>query len=137
MATYLDAQEDYAELFQNLVEDKGLSHLITVRVIYAPDLKDVGQAVKTNDITRFLSGTDVVIKLNEDIMDRLSDEQRLIVAEELITQVEVSDAGKVSINKGDIQTHLLLLKKHTLDTYEALQLSVQQIKEKLKEEKKK
>lgn len=137
MATYLDPQEDYEQLFNELIVEKDLARFISARVVYAPDLKEVGQVVKTNDITRFLTNTDVVIKLNEDIMDRLSDEQRVLVAEELITQVEVNDKGKVSINKGDIQTHLLLLKKFSLDTYEALQLSVQQIKADLKENKSK
>lgn len=137
MAIYLDPQGDYEKLFQDLAHEKGLEHLITLRVVHAPDLREVGQAVKTNDITKFLTDTDVVIKLNEDIMDRLADEQRQIVAEELITQIEVMDSGKVKLNKGDIQTHMLLLKKFSLDTYEALQLSVQQIKEKIKEEKNK
>lgn len=137
MATYLEAQDDYTKLFNDLVNSKGLAPLLNLTVIHAPELKDVAQVVKTNDITQFLSGQDVIIKLNEEIMDQLSDDQRALVAEELITQVEVGESGKVSINKGDIQTHLLLLKKHSLDTYEALQLSIQQIKEKLKEDKKK
>jgi hypothetical protein len=137
MAKYLEIGEDTQKIFDEVIMKTALDRMITIKLIHNPALKkEIGKPCKAHAHMKHFMDVDVVIEINEDIFFKLADNQKLMVAEELVTQIRFdTEKETVKIDKGDVQTHLLFLKKHGLDNYEALRLSVEQIKEKLKEEK--
>jgi hypothetical protein len=106
------------ELFKSVLEETSIPRSVTFELVSADDLKEVGKVVKGNDLFKYMTKVDVVIILNEAIFDRLDDEQKRYILEELLATVHVDmDSSKLKLLKPDIETFSLLLKRYGIDFY--------------------
>jgi len=136
MAKYIDVDSDYEEMFQEAFMTKELDMILTLKVIAVDKQKDVIKPTKASDVVRYLNGIDVFMFLNQEVFQKLEEVSQRVLVEEAIAQIKFDvEKEKLTIDKGDIHTPSLFLKKHTLDTYLAVQQNVSQVLEQMKEEK--
>jgi hypothetical protein len=137
MAKYEDVYEDVEKMFVESFANSGLERFVKVKMLaVGPSQKDIIKPAKASDIVRYLNDIDVFMFVNETVFDQLEEVSQRILIEEAIARIQYdSDKDKLSINKGDIHTPSLLLRKHGLDAYEAVQHNISQVLEKIKEEK--
>ena len=82
-----------------------------------------------------MTNNDVVIIINENVYDKLTDDQKIMVTEESIAGIHYDDEKeKVIITKGDVQTYSGLLRKYGYEKYEVLRESIKTIYNAEKEE---
>ncbi len=134
--TFEEPYGDAQKIFDAVMESKSLKNSVKLKVLCDDSMKKVvGKVVKANDVTKHLSGIDVVVIINMEIFDGLTVEQQVLAAEELITGIHYEErenrsgalVGKVVINKPDVNTYSGLLQKHGYDVYEVLQESVKSL----------
>lgn len=83
-----------------------------------PKLKVVGKVIKANEIVKHLNDIDVVILLNETIFDQLEEEQKMIVAEELVAEIFYdSEKDVLKLIKPDLVTFSGVVAKYGYEKY--------------------
>lgn len=113
MAKFEEPFEDSKELFTTLIANAELNRSVNIEVLVNNRQKDIYKLYKTNDLTKYKTGVDVFIVINEKVFDQLSDEQKLIVADESIAGIHYdSEKEKLTISKPDVSTFSGLLKKY-------------------------
>lgn len=113
MAKFEEPFEDSKELFTTLIATAELNRSVNIEVLVNNRQKDIYKLYKTNDLTKYKTGVDVFIVINEKVFDQLSDEQKLIVADESIAGIHYdSEKEKLTISKPDVSTFSGLLKKY-------------------------
>lgn len=113
------------DLFKKVLDQTSIPKSINFELIASNNMKDVGKVVKANEILKYMTEVDIIILLNENIFDRLEDEQKTMVLEELLAQVYWdADSGKIKLIKPDVNTFSLLIKKYGIDFYLAVKESV-------------
>jgi hypothetical protein len=118
MSKFQEPFEDTIEIFDKILRQTNLDTLINVKILTNNSLKEIGKVSKANDIVKYLSKVDVIIILNELIFEMLNDEQRQMVADELLAHVSFNhEKDTVVVNKPDINVHSLVLKKYGSDNY--------------------
>lgn len=125
MAKFEEVFEDTQGLFNKLIADADLERVLNIKILANNSLKEIGKVVKANDLVKHMTSEDVIIILNEKIFEQLTDEQKTMIAEELLASVSFDDEkGKVVISKPDVNTFSLLLRKYTYAKYEVLLESI-------------
>jgi hypothetical protein len=138
MAKYEEVYEDTKELVDAAFQKSNLHVLMNMRVLRVEKQKEVIKVAKAGDMVRFLNGIDVFMFIHEDLFDRLEAESKNILIEEAIARIKFDvEKEKLTIDKGDVHTPSLLLKKHGFNKYEAMMMNISQVAETLKEENKK
>lgn len=136
MARYEEPFEEVQLIFDAVMRNQGLENRVNLKVLSDENLKkDLGKVVKANEVTKHLSGVDVVVIINGEIFDGLTAEQQLIGAEELLCGIHHQEkegkdgkiVEKITINKPDINTYSGLLRKYGYDEYDLLRESVQSL----------
>lgn len=126
MAKYEDPFEDTLEIFEGIIAKTEIDRYITIKVLTDNNLKKVvAKAVKANDLVKYETKNDVYIFVNENIFEQLTDEQKVIAADEVLAGVHYdSEKDKLIITQPDIKTHSGVLSKYGYDRYEVLQESI-------------
>jgi hypothetical protein len=125
MAKYLEPFEDTQEIFNNVIEASGLFNYINITILANNKEKEIFKINKANELLKYRTGDDVIITLNEKIFDKLSDEQKRIVAEEAIAYISFdAEKDKVIITQPDFKAHSGVLRKHTFETIEIVRESI-------------
>ncbi len=116
------------ELFYKVLDKTSIPKAVTFQLISA-NIKDIGKIVKASDLVRYVSdGVDVFVILNETIFDKLVDDQKTLILEELLAQVFMDpESGKITLIKPDINTFSLLLTKYGIDFYMGVKESISSI----------
>lgn len=113
------------DLFKKVLDETSIPKAIKFELIASNDMKDVGKIVKSNEILKYMTEVDIIVLLNENIFDRLVDEQKTMILEELLAQVYWdSNSGKIKLIKPDVNTFSLLIKRYGIDFYLAVQESI-------------
>lgn len=113
MAKFEEPFEDTKELFTGLITLADLNRSINIEVLVNNRQREIYKLFKTNDLTRYKTNVDVFIVINERVFDQLSDEQKLIVADESLAGIHYDDEKeKLTITKPDVSTFSGLLKKY-------------------------
>ncbi len=99
-----------------------------------------GKLLKVSDPIKLAVGekrgksVDYVLKLNEDIFNRLDEFEQIIILDKLIAQIEFDfERGTTSIAQPDIQDFKSIRAKYPHDTLEAIELHLQSLYEEAKE----
>lgn len=125
MAKYEEPFEDTAALFNQVIDRANLGNFITIRILTNNKAKEIFKVSKCSDIEQFKTGDDINIFINERILEKLTPEQKLIVAEESIASISFdTENDKIVINKPDVVTFSGVLRKHTFATWNVLRESI-------------
>lgn len=125
MAKYEEPFEDYAELFNQVISDAGLDHLMNITILANNKAKEIFKVSKANELLNFRTGDDVIIIFNQKIFEQLPDEQQRIIVEEAVAYISYdTEKDKVVITQPDFMAHSGILRKHGFETIEAVRESV-------------
>lgn len=125
MAKYEEPFEETQDLYNQLIEQAGLSNFVNITILTDNKAKKIFNPVKANELLKYRTGDDIIIILNEKIFDQLTQEQRIIVAEESLAGISFdSEKDRIVINKPDVVTFSGILNKHTFETWNILKESI-------------
>ena len=125
MAKYVQPFEDTQEIFNRAIDVTGLQNYITITLLSNNKSKKLFDVIKANELVKFRSGDDVFIILNENIFEKLTDQQKAIVAEQALAYVSFdSENDKLVITKPDFLEHNGVLAKYGFDIINVLKESV-------------
>ena len=137
--TYEEPFEDTQAIFDSvldttLLRQNGINVIILVdnkaKKLFLPELANAKHKHRTGD--------DVLITLNEKIFDQLTDDQKRIVAEQVIAHINFDlEKERLSIVKPDFIEHTGVLVKYGFDVINVLResiLSLYQFEEEAEEE---
>jgi len=132
---YTEVSLDTQKIFNQLIDDARLERVVNIKFLGCPELKQIGKVVKANDLLKFMTDNDVIILINEVIFDKLEQDQKELVAQELIAYIGFDfEKGKLVITQPDVSTFSLLLKKVGSEKYlriqEIIRLAFEQLKDK-------
>jgi hypothetical protein len=106
MAKFEQPFEDTKGIFDSLILNANLDRYVTIEVLVNNRLKEIYKPTKTNDLTKYKTGVDVFLVINEKVFDQLSDVQKVIVADEAISGIHYdSEKEKLTISKTDFTTY--------------------------------
>jgi hypothetical protein len=135
MAKYEQVFEDTQAIFNQQILDAGLDRFMTVTVLATNQSKKIYDVQKANEITRFRTGDDVYIFVNDLIFEQLTPEQQVIVAESAVAHISFdSEKDKIVITKPNFKAHKPIIKKYTYDVLEVLEESIETLYQKRKED---
>jgi hypothetical protein len=125
MAKFEEVFEDTQKMFTDFINAIDNLREVNIKILAQNRLKEIGKVVKANDLVRHMTNEDIIILLNEQIFEKLDDEQKLMIVEELIARVYFdAEKGKILIVNPDVNTFSLLLRKYGYDKYETLHESI-------------
>lgn len=125
MAKYEEPFEETQDLYNQLIEQAGLSNFVNITILTNNKAKEIFKVNKANELLKYRTGDDIIIVLNEKIFDQLTDEQRTIVAEESLASIHFdSEKDRIIISKPDVVTFSGILAKHSFDKWNVLRESI-------------
>lgn len=115
---YFDMCEDLESYFTKAFADAGLERVLNLRVLGCKNQKKVYDGPnKVPPLYSYITKEDIVITVNEEIFEMLTEEYRIIKAEEAIAGVSYDfEKDKVTIIKPDLQTHTPIATKYGAET---------------------
>lgn len=134
---YDEPFDDNKELFQEIVTEADLDKNVNVKLVTNNRLKRVGKVSKASDLVKYLDNIDVLIEINEAVFEMLDEQQKRIIAEDLVSYISYyleKDKIKVEPNP-DFMTWSGLLDKYGVEEYQRTLSSIKAAIEQLKEEK--
>jgi hypothetical protein len=125
MAKYEEPFEETQDLYNQLIERAGLSNYVNITILTNNKAKEIFKINKANELLKYRTGDDIIIVLNEKIFDQLTQEQRVIVAEESLASIHFNtEKDKIEISKPDVVTFSGILAKHTFEKWNVLRESI-------------
>lgn len=125
MAKYEQPFEDTQEIFDSVIATTGLENYITITILSNNKAKKLFDVVKANELLKFRTGDDLIIVLNEKIFEKLTDQQKQIVAEQALAYVSYdTENDKLVVTKPDFLEHTGILAKYGFDVINVLKESV-------------
>lgn len=123
---YFDMCEDLESYFTKAFADAGLERVLNLRVLGCKNQKKITDGPKkVPPLYSYMTKEDIVITVNEEIFEMLTDEQRIIVAEETIAAISYDyEKDKSSIATPDFQTYGLIIRKYGFETMETLRETI-------------
>jgi hypothetical protein len=118
MSKYSEVFQETQDLYDELLEKTGLSHYINVSLLSDDKSKEIFKISRCCETEKHKTGDDINITINEKIFDQLTQEQRVIVAEESLAGLHFdSEKDKLVISKPDVVTFSGVLSKHTYEKW--------------------
>jgi hypothetical protein len=125
MAKYEEPFEETQDLYNQLIERAGLSNYVNITILTNNKAREIFKINKANELLKYRTGDDIIIVLNEKIFDQLTQEQRVIVAEESLASIHFNtEKDKIEISKPDVVTFSGILAKHTFEKWNVLRESI-------------
>jgi len=113
------------QMFVDVLNQTSIPKSIRFELIASNDMKDVGKVSKASEILKYMTDVDIIVLINENIFDRLADDQKKMLLEELLAQVFWDgESGKIKLIKPDVNTFSLLIKKYGIDFYLGVKESI-------------
>jgi len=135
MAKYEQPFEDTQALFNEVIDATGLNNYMNITVLANNKAKEIFKVNKSNELLKYRTGDDVIIVLNENIFEKLTNEQKRIVVEEAIAYISFdTEKDKVIITQPDFMAHSGILRKHTFNTIEVVRESIKTLYQSEQEE---
>jgi len=118
MAKYSEVSEENANIFAEMVAEADLERLINVKILADNRQKEIGKVIKANALIQHMTNEDVIIIINEDIFDRLEDNHKRLIADQLVTWIGYDrENDKLFICKPDVVTFSGILRKYGFEIY--------------------
>lgn len=140
MANYAEVFDSTQKIFDEIIKKADLERVMSVKILTNNRAKEIGKVVKANDLLNYLAKEDVIIVINEEIFEKLDADQKIMVADDLVTAISFNfENDSITITKPDIHCHSGILKKYGMDnvikTQELIKLIFSQREDKEKEKK--
>ena len=117
MSKFIDVMEETQSIFDNVLMNTTIPHWVEFRLISNNNQKELYLVKKMSELFEVLTDNlNVVIVLNEEIFDKLEDEQKKLVFEEILTGIIVNDNDKINLEKPNFTTYSSMLQKHGDET---------------------
>jgi hypothetical protein len=128
MAKYEDVFLDTQNLYTKLIVKSGLSNNLNIVILTDNRAKDIFKVTKANALLKHRAGDDVIVVINEKIFDKLTAEQKEIVAEESLASIGYDlENDKLIISKPDVVTWSGLIEKHTFAKWNVLRETIKSL----------
>ena len=116
------------------LEDKIIAGIVKVGMVSNPDLKEVIKVSLVKGVNKFLAaGTNTAIQVNEDVFDRLTDEQQVLAIKHAVHCVKVNEnSGAITLLTPDLVTYSDFIEKVDIADIIVLNESIKSIKDALK-----
>ena len=136
MAKIEKASEEMVELFDKIKEEKTtIPHWLQFEVLCNNKQKELYKIVKMNDLIEIITeGVNFAIVLNEEIFDKLQDDQKEMAIIECLAGVSVSETDSVSLEKPNFSTYRGVLEKFGHESIIVLHESVKSLFDAKKQE---
>lgn len=116
MAKFEQPFEDTKAIFDSLILNANLDRYVTIEVLVNNKQREIYKPIKTNDLTKYKTGVDVFLVINEKVFDQLSEVQKVIIGDEAISGIHYdNEKDKLVISKTDFTTYSGILKKYGAD----------------------
>lgn len=140
MAKFVEASEHISDLFENHRKESSIPLFVEFRYLHCPTQKVVYKISKLNPMLELITeGVNFTVVVNEEVFDKLSDQQQQILISECFAGVNVSDTDAVSLEAPTFTTHASTLKKFghvdVIETKETVDLIYKQMKDQADEAK--
>lgn len=113
MSKYSDVSENLQDTFFNVLGSTSIPLWVRFKLLCDNNQSDVYQVKKMSELYNSLTGYDIVIIFNEDVINNLDDEIVNLIIEEALTGVVINfENDKISLNKFDFTTYSSMLSKH-------------------------
>lgn len=135
MAKYSEIDPTNRAVFDETIDGVALEG-VNIKILANNAQKEIGKVIKANDLLKHMTEEDVIITINEKIYDQLSNQQKLIVADDLIAGIHLNlDTERLVINKPDMSVYTGVIRKYTFPIYEQLYETIKSLFEKEKNKK--
>lgn len=106
--------EAYLTLIDGVRENLTLPHWVEIGWYENLTMKDMYRVKKLPEILEdATSGLNIIVEINLDIFDKLTDEMQIMVIDEILAGITVNPEGdKISLEKFDISTYSGILEKY-------------------------
>ncbi len=128
MSKYKELHEGTQTLYDQAILQTDLAQFINITVLADDNQKDIFKIVKANELVKFRTDDDLFIIVNEKIIDKLTPEQRVIIAEESLAGISFnSEKGKLEIKPPDFMAHTGILRKYSFEIIDVIRESIKSI----------
>lgn len=140
---YEQISDETNQIFDDIFLKSSLAPVISFKVLHSKKLKfnDLGycgKVYKTSSIIKSALESetpDFIIVINEDVFNRLMEDQQQLIAEKLLAQIGFNyEKDEPIVIAPDVQEYSGILKKYEYNTIEALKMGVESIFHQLKED---
>ena len=113
MAKFEQPFEDTKAIFDGVIVNADLDRNVTIEVLVNNRQKEIYKPIKTNDLTKYKTGVDVFLVINEKVFDQLSEVQKVIIADEALSGIHYdNEKDKLIVSKTDFTTYSGILRKY-------------------------
>lgn len=110
--------ESSEELFNQVLTQTSIPREVKFKMIANNKMKKLYDIKKTSPMYEYLTGFHIIVVLNEDMFDLLTDEMRTIMIEEILAHVHYDiDKDKLNIIQPDINTFSGILQKYDVKRF--------------------
>jgi hypothetical protein len=129
MARFEEPYEDIESLFDEVVVNQStLPPSVNIKLLADNKSKKIFKVMRANDLLKYRTGDDVIIIINQNIFEQLTDVQKMIVAEEAVAYIAYDmDKDKVLITEPDFLAHSGILRKHTFEVIENVRETIKSL----------
>ncbi len=113
MSRYHEVFEDHEELFTSFIKQIDSLQDLNIKILGCNKLKEICKVSKASDILKHMTNEDIIILLNEEVFEKLEDEQKKIIVEEYVARIYFdAEKDKLTLIAPDFSTFSLLLLKY-------------------------
>jgi len=128
MAKFEVASEDVEKIFDEVRDNTTIPHWVEFKVLCNNKQKEVCKLVKSTDLVELLTeGLNFAVIINEEIFDELPTDMKIMVIDECLAGVAVSDTDALSVEKTNFNTHRGVLQKYGGDKIIVLHESIKSL----------
>jgi len=114
MSKYFDLHKDLEDKFLLAISVADLENFVDIRILGCEDQKDITKVVKATPIVQHLTGSEILLTVNEAVFELLQPLYQDIVIDEALARIYFdAEKGKVILKKPDFETFSLVLEKYT------------------------
>jgi len=127
-------REDVVEFFNSIEKNLNIPIAVKFKFLNNPKMKKLIKISKLSDQLSLLTGSDVLIQINEVYFDHFDEEINKILIENSLNTLEFNiDKGTIKICQADINTSMGIVNKYTIKNInkaiETERLLAQQLKD--------
>jgi hypothetical protein len=113
MAKFEQPFEDTKAIFDGVIVNADLDRNVTIEVLVNNRQKEIYKPIKTNDLTKYKTGIDIFLVINEKVFDQLTEVQKVIIADEALSGIHYdNEKEKLIVSKTDFTTYSGILRKY-------------------------
>ena len=131
MAKFEEPYEDIESLFNDIITNHStLPPSVNIKLLADNKLKKIFKVMRANDLVKYRTGDDVFIIINQNIFERLEEQQQMIVAEEAVAYIGYDiDKDKLILTEPDFLAHSGILRKHSFEVIERVRETIKSLYE--------